>query len=315
MIQVLPLAPRWADVVDHLVAECGSLAELARLLQQAAPPSLRLSDDPQTVERGLRRLRARGQAAGDKYGRLLLRVMGVPLPLRRWARALGQYHSRLSDLSVDVRLDQLRQWDRPPISETSSSLWIQIGLASTAHRLRQPELVRRRLKLAATQLSRAGAMARMELLLFEARLAKNATSLLQEAEAVLPSIRDADEQLCYLARLQDQRAYRAARRRSEGLARAVELMEGLPDEGPPFVVFRRNHTLAWCVWKTGDVKEADWLAQRAATAAGDGGLLRFRCMALMLLGHIRRDPGLFERAEAIAVSLGDEDLAEKAAVV
>ncbi len=45
----LPLSWSWADVVDQLAAERGSLAELARHLSDVVPESAGLSPDPMTI--------------------------------------------------------------------------------------------------------------------------------------------------------------------------------------------------------------------------------------------------------------------------
>ena len=113
-----PLSFSWGQYVELLIEERGSLTELVRHLLEVAPVSAESSDDPQTVERGLRRLRGRDTAPGEKYGRLLIRCLGIPVPLGEQARDLGQYHSRLSDLPLGVRRAQLRIWEGPPMSES-----------------------------------------------------------------------------------------------------------------------------------------------------------------------------------------------------
>lgn len=306
----LPLSVSWGDLVDLLAAERGSLAELARCLQDSAPPAASLSDDPLTVERGLRRLRRRGHSSGDKYGRLLLRAFGLPGTMLAWARMLGQYHSRLSDLSVPVRHDQLRLWDRPPISESRAAAWIHLGLASLAHRRRDRQQVVHRMALASRVVARAEPAAALEHRLFEARLASDAAALLDQAASELDAIEDRHDRACYHARIQDQRAYRAARQGAgwrEGMCAAQRLYASIPEGGPPFAAFRRAHGLAWCGWRLGE-PGALRQAERAVEAAGDGGLLRFRCMALLLLGHVGGEPGAFDRAEAIADGLRDDEL-------
>lgn len=309
MLDPLPLAPSWADLVDRLAADAGSLAELARSLQDAASASVALSDDPQTVERGLRRLRQRAHAPGDKYGRALLRVFGVPAPLAAWARALGQYHSRLSDLSVHVRRDQLRLWDRPPVAESRAAAWIHLGLASVAHRVQDAEQLEHRLGLAGRLLGRAGVRARLEHALFQARLAEDPEDGLAAAAKLLADVADRDDRLCYLARVADQRAYRAAREgpRASRITRSEALYAEIPEVGPPFVRFRRAHGLAWCAWRQGAHADARHHVAQAEEAAGDGGLLRFRVMALLLAAHIG-DPRAAGRALAIAEALGDQAL-------
>lgn len=308
-----PLSFTWGDLVDRLANERGSLSALARALQVAAPPSARLSADPQTIERGLRRLRGRGILESDKYGRLLLRVFGMPRTVNDWAQRLGQYHSPLSDLPVPLRRDQLRLWDRPPVSESSLAAWIHIGLASIAKRSRQPEETRRRLDLAGLVSRRAGPAAELERLLFEARLAQNPEDLLDQAEAYLEDDElPPSEQACYFARLQDQRAYRAFRQ-GGGLSAAYALYASIPTaNAPAFAAFRRAHGLAWCAYRAGARDEAITLAREAAEHAGDAGLVRMRWMALTLEAHVWRDgpeaERLWARAERIATALQDPDL-------
>jgi len=317
----LPMAFTWADLVDALAEERGSLAELARSLTEVAPASAGLSLDPLTVERGLRRLRKRGNAEGDKYGRLLLRLFGVPGALETWARWMGQYHSRLSDLPTAMRRDQLRLWDRPPISESTVSIWVHIGLAGLANREREVEALERRLALARLLAKRAPSAARLELALFEAALAVDAgereaaAGLLEAAAGLLDDAAlDGDERACYFARIQDQRAYRVARGWREErwrLGEALELYAAIPEAGPAFVRFRRAHGVAWCRWRMGEVEAARAAVERAVAAAGDGGLRRPRCMALTLRGLISGEPGDLERALRIAEEVGDERLVER----
>lgn len=308
--ELLPLSVSWSDLVDLLAAERGSLAELARSLQDVAPASSAISDDPTTVERGLRRLRRRGHAPGDKYGRLLLRAFGIPASVASWARMLGQYHSRLSDLSVPVRRDQLRLWDRPPISESRSAIWIHLGVASLAHRLQDPDQIGHRMALAAKLLAHAPPAAQLEHTLFEARLSPDSEALLTSAEVLLSAIAPDDDRACYRARILDQRAYRAARSGADwraGMEASRALYASIPADGPPFAAFRRAHGLAWCGWRLGQ-PDAIVQARLAVEAAGDGGLLRFRCMALSLLGRVGGQDDAFARALAIARSLHDAEL-------
>lgn len=313
-----PLSFTWGDLVDRLVTERGSLAALARALQEAAPAAARVSDDPMTVERGLRRLRGRASLEADKYGRLLLRVFGMPETVSAWARRLGQYHSPLSDLPVPLRRDQLRLWDRPPVSESPLAAWVHIGLASVARRTQHPETTRRRLDLAGLVSRHAGPDAELERLLFEARLSSQPDPLLEAAAAILsagPAL-SADEHANYTARLLDQRAYRAVRR-GQGIDAAARLYARIPAGGPPFAAFRRAHGLAWVAFRRRDRATALRLSREAAEHAGDGGLLRMRWMALTLQAHAA-GPGpaaerLWERAARIAHALQDDDLIARTA--
>jgi len=295
-----PLAFTWADLVDRLVAERGSLAELARSLQEVASG---LADDPLTVERGLRRLRGRGNQQGDKYGRAVIRAFGVPGAIGDWARLLGQYHSRLSDLPSSMKRDQLRLWDRPPVSESPACVWIHIGLATLAHQSGDLQAVAHRLGLADFAVRHAEPAAAVELHLFRARLEEHATPYLDAARDRLGGAGLGEhDRACYLARLQDQLAYGAAqgwRRDRSRLLDSQALYVEIPPGGPPFASFRRHHGLAWCAWRLGEM-DALQHAMYAADAAGDGGLVRFRGMALELAAHISGDRELSERAEEIA---------------
>ena len=313
----LPLSFRWADLVDALVAERGGLGELVRALYEVHPGEL--PADPATIERGIRRLRKREARPGDKYGRMLLRHFGLPSSIQAWARELGQYHSRLSDLPASLRRDQLRLWDRPPVSESAEAAWIHIGLAGLAHREGDLDALTRRLELAALVVDRAGLAARLELDLFRARLATDAGDH-EHAEALLTEVgarlEDALEILgthdhaCLGARCLDQRAYLRARGWREVPARLVEaeaLYRTIPSAGPSFVVFRHHQGVAWSAWRGGRRDEALTHARLAAEAAGDGGYLRLRCVSLRfqarVLGEGDAARNLAERVERIEVSL------------
>lgn len=305
-----PLAFTWSDLVDSLARERGGLAELARCLVEVSP-SLREAD-PMTVERGLRRLRRRENAEGDKYGRALLRAFGVPEDLVTWARWVGQYHGRLSDLPVPMRREQLRLWDRPPMSESPAAIWVHLGLAGLARRARDEAQLARRLELARLQAA-AAPEARLELLLLDAVVASDSggapAALLEQASSLLQGC-DPSERACYRARLLDQQAYSVARgwrEHPERLEQALALYEAIVDAGPAFARFRRAHGRAWCLWRLGRAESASE-ADRAVRFAGDAGLLRFRCMALGLRGRILEGPEDLQRARGIAELLQDERL-------
>lgn len=319
---MLPAAPvpfSWGDYVAHLTRERGGLTELTRHLLDVAPPSAGLSDDPGTVERGLRRLRARGTTPADKYGRLLLRCLGLPPSIEEQARALGQYHSRFSDLSTRARGAQLRAWDVAPIAESACAAWIHLGLASLAFHGADLPLAERRLALAALGARAAGPEAELERWLFEARLrsdrgdAAGADTALATAAALVTELPPGDGAACYVARLHDQRAYRAARGWRDDPARLVAacgLYAAIPEVGPPFARFRRAHGLAWCTWRLGDAAGAAVTAAEAARHAGDGGFVRFRAYAVGLHADIVESVGgdaapLRARAREMAVHLGE----------
>ncbi|MEQ1570910.1 MAG: hypothetical protein ABMA64_35095 [Myxococcota bacterium] len=319
MLSPAPLSFSWGQYVGLLIEERGSLAELVRQLLEVAPASARLSDDPLTVERGLRRLRDRGSAPGEKYGRLLLRCFGLPTPIRDQVRALGQYHDRLSDLPIDVRRAQLRLWEGSPICESALASWIHLGLGSLAMRDLDLPLVERRLALARLGIRAAGPEASLELSLFEARLRSDrndeagAEAALAEADALVAQLPPGDDAACYVARILDQRAYRRARGwRTEPtrLEAALDLYTSIPADGPPFAGFRRAHGVAWCRWRQGAPGDALEAADEAVRQAGDGGFVRFRLFALSLRARILDTAGRDSsrdraRAGALAARLGD----------
>ena len=323
---VLPLSWSWQDTVDQLAMERGGLAELSRHLIDVAPASSKLSDDPQTVERGLRRLRGRGNGDGGRYGRLLLRCFGLPGAMLAWARELGQYHSRSSDLPLERRLDQLRRWDCPPMTDSAAAIWIQIGLASVAFRLGDAEAAEQRLTLARPLQKRAEPAARLELDLLEARFAfddSRPEETRRHLDAITDNLADADldgdARACYTARLHDQRAYtlsRGWRQHPEHLERALALYDAIPlDHAPPFAAFRRAHGRAWCLWRLGRRDDALTAAEEACTHTGDGGFIRFRIMSLTLMAHIlgqgQRREALCRRAAQMAHRLGDVELSKR----
>ena len=317
----LPLAWTWADVVDLHIAERGSLAELARTLQDVAPDSAGLSPDTMTVERGLRRLRKRGNREGNRYGRLVLRCLGLPTSMSTWVREMGQYHSRCSDLPIPLKRDQLHRWDCPPLTESLAAIWVHVGLASIAHQLRDAPLRDQRLKLATHLKPRVATAAQLEVLLLSALVASDADDL-QAARLHLGEARDlllaspppGDDRAGYLARLHDQEAYlltHAHRDDPERLHRALALYDAIPSV-TPFAAFRREHGRAWCLWRLDRRDEALAAAVIACQQAGDGGFVRFRVLTLGLRAHIL-GPGpealaALARAEAMADRLGDERL-------
>jgi hypothetical protein len=323
-----PVGFTWADYVEMLADEVGGMAELARRFQERAPRSARIADDPMTVQRGLRRLTKRGNQEGDKYGRLLVRLFGMPELISSWARLMGQYHSRFADLPVPIRRDQLRRWDRPPVSESPLAVWVHVGFASLAHRDRDLEQAGQRLGLA--RLVRGtDVAAQLEVALFGARLASDRGMVsderarVREARHLLAGTRaglDPDEisdhdKACYFARIQDQEAYRISRvwRGEPGcLEQALAMYEAIPTGGPPFAGFRREHGRAWCHWRLGNVALAERLERLAVAHAGDGGLVRLRVQALKLLanilGPVEESRAILDRASGLAKSLQDEDL-------
>jgi hypothetical protein len=315
----------WEAYVDHFVVQVGGWTALADELIRRAPPDAEVPSDLLSVEKGLRRLARREHRPGGQYGRWMLRFFGVPPSVEDWARWLAQYHSRFADLPTSLRLEQLRLWDRPPISESKVAAWIHVGLASVLHRMADLENCRERLRQATAGAERAGAAARIEILLLSARIATDegrrtdADEMFDAAEALLSdgAINPSDR-LCYRARLIGQRAYHLTKPgpgEKEDLERALELFERIDEDASlPFVCFRRTAGLAYCTWKLGDAEEGARLARLAAEHAGDGGFVRFRIMALNLLSRMvaadEAEP-IHARAERLARQLEDEDLVRR----
>ncbi len=312
----------WAAYIEHFVTELGGWTALCDELIRRAAGDADVPVDLKSVEKGLRRLATREHRAGGQYGRWMLRCFGVPSFVEDWARWLAQYHSRFADLPTPLRLEQLRLWDRPPVSESKVAAWINVGLASVFHRMADLESCRRRLELAAAGAERAGASACAEIKLLEARIATDeerrgdAERLFDEVEKLLaePTI-TADDRLCYRARLIGQRAYHLTKPAPgdvPDIGAALALFESIEEEQSlPFVCFRRSAGLAYCTWKLGNAAEGARLARLAGDFAGDGGFVRFRIMALNLLSRmVLPDEArvINARAARLAKQLEDEDL-------
>ena len=314
-----PTGCTWQRYLEQLTAEHGGWTALTHLLIRRAGPSVGLPDDPGTIERGLRRLKTRGNAPGGQYGRWLLRYFGVPRPLDDTARWMGQYHARFADLPLSMREAQLLLWDRPPIAESPAACWIHLGLASVA--LRRRDLHDARLRLARANGATQPA-AQVESALLEARLnmdtgqAARADEVLARAQEQITRLPPGGERDCYHARWADQRAYHLIHAGPVAcLPEAARLYRSIASRSPAaFALFRRNHGLAYCHWKLGDRDRAIRHARAAVEHAGDAGLLRFRVMALQLLAYIepREARGLRRRAGRIIAELEHTDLASRA---
>lgn len=321
-----PIGLDWAHYVEHFVTQLGGWTALADELIRRTQAEVDAPTDLQSVEKGLRRLARREHLAGGQYGRWMLRHFGVPSTIEDWARWLAQYHSRFADLPTSLRLEQLRLWDRAPLSESRSAVWIHIGLASVHHRLADLPNCRSRLQLASHAAKRATAAANAELQLLEARLATDdgrrddARRLLASVEPLLDSASlGADDRHCYHARWIGQRAYLLTKPgpgEVEDLRGALQLFEDIEDDKGPFVGFRKQAGLAYCTWKLGDTESGVRLARAAAEHAGDGGFVRFRIMALNLLSRMLPADEAREvnaRAARLAKQLEDEDLMRRVA--
>ncbi len=317
----------WADYLASLIEAHGTLTAVAwKLLERGDGP-----EDVASVERALRRLRMRGQQDGGSWGVRLLRVFGVPATVAARLRWMGVYHSPFNDLPRSLCLDQLRVWDRPPLSASRARLWLHLGLASCALRGRDFEGARAQLERARTALAHAtaddgAAAARIELALVSAYAlghdsdgAGAVVALLDAAEAALADgggALSAADAACFGARIVDQRAYLLNRRgESPAHAQALALYETLPRADlHPFASYRRDAGLAYGYLRTGRGDEALACALRACEHAGDGGYTRLRVMGLLLQARVLgRDGGaardaVLGRARAIAARLEDDEL-------
>jgi hypothetical protein len=300
----------WGDLVEQLVAAHGTLTAVAwKLVERTAA-----SDDVASVERALRRLRTRGQRDGGVWGQRLVRVFGVPVAIEDRVRWLGLYHSPFNDLPVPLCLDQLRGWDRPPLSGARARVWLHLGYATCALRVRD-------LADGARHAARARGLAdvgsaQLEVALVDAYIASRidepaVAALLAHAHALLPAIADPADHACFAARLVDHEAY--ALNRAGAHAEALARYASLPGEDVhPFASYRRDAGLAYGAFRTGDRDRGIALAQRAIQHAGDGGYTRLRAMGLLLLAHLAGDVAARERARAIATRLGDVELLARA---
>lgn len=315
-----PIGLTWTEFLEQWVADRGGWLPLADQLISRAQTSVEISLDPQTVERGLRRLARRGHLPGGQYGRWMMRFFGVTSPVEHWVRWLGTYHARFADLPSGLRLEQLALWNRPPVSESPLACWIHIGIAS-AHQSRLDdascETWLARAELHATH----APLAAIEIGLLRAELAisRGDHAAIEQHErtvselvrtTALPPADDAP----YRARLASVSAARYTRP-PDGTApdfvRARDHYASIPDSPIAFASFRKHNGLAYCAWKLGDVEEAIRLAERAVDDAGDGGLVRMRVMALNMLSRIvpgTRATTVHERARRMAALLEDEDL-------
>lgn len=310
-----PAAPEafdWAAYVAWLVERHGTLAAVAEALAAERGHA----ESQGSIERALRRLRGREGRDGGTWGLRVLRRFGMPHDVTARVRWMGQYHTRFSDLPRALCLELLRPWDRPPVSESPARAWVQLGLAGVA--LRGRERARALAHLRAAERAAEG-VARLEWLLARSFATSRdepgpARALVEEAEALLatlpPAVMDADDRACYRARCVDHHGWHAnVVRRDHAAARA--LYEALPEHGPPFARVRRDNGLGWSLLRLGDREGAHACAVRAVEAAGDGGSLRLRVMALGLLAATlegREAEAVRRRAAAIAERLDDEAL-------
>jgi hypothetical protein len=320
-----PAGLTWADYVARWVDDCGGWLPLADQLIHRAGEAVEIALDPQTVERGLRRLARRGHKPGGQYGRWMLRFFGFTSPIEQWVKWLGTYHTRFADLPCGLRLEQLALWNRPPVSESPLACWILVGIASAHYSRLDLAASDMWLGRAEDRVRAAGPAAEIEVGLLRAQLLidrndrEAASRLVETLDARLAAVLPA-EQPPYRARVQDLRALHYTRPPPglmPDIERARELYAAIPDSPIPFVSFRKAVGLAYCAWRLGDIDEAVRLAQRAADDAGDGGLVRMRVMALNMLSRVLAGDEasvINERAHRMATALEDEDLLRRVAL-
>jgi hypothetical protein len=316
----LPAALTWGEYVRAWTEDVGGWTQLANELidrcgRTAHAGAAEVPDDPQSVERGLRRLATRGHKPGGQYGRWMLRYFGFVAAVDELVKWMGQYHTRFADLPCGFRLEHLTLWNRPPIAESRLAAWIHVGIAHAHLSRREPAAAEHWLASARRLAPRAGPAAEIECQL--------AAAYMQADLATLDAI-DLDrselgvlDQRVYRARLADQRAQLLTRAETPDVRAARALYDAI-DETPyqPFVSFRRAVGLAYCAWKLDDRAQAIELAQRAVEHAGDGGLLRMRVNALNMLSRVLEGSAALathERAARIAAQLEDEELMTRVA--
>ncbi len=297
-----------------LVELHGSLAAAAERLSAHRGHT----DDAGSVERALRRLRARGQQDGGAWGTRALLAFGLPGAVDARTRWMGAYHSRFTDLPVPLCQDLVRLWDRPPVSEAKACrVWLALAHASCSLRLADRAGAAVHLRRARVGRRHAPHEAQAELLLAEAFVASRdevtrVPALLAEVEPLLALDMPAEDCACLHARWTDQLAYERNKGRggqapdhagAEALYRAIVVAGA-----PTFALCRRANGLAYARWKQGHRDEGVALAREACRHAGDGGHLRLRAMALSMLGRILGGaPGAEARQRAIAIAAGLDD--------
>jgi hypothetical protein len=321
-----PAGLTWGEYIERWVNDCGGWLPLADQLIHRAGNTVEIAADPQTVERGLRRLAQHGHKPGGQYGRWMLRFFGFTSPVEQWVKWMGIHHTRFADLSSGLRLQQLALWNRPPISESPLGCWIDVGTASAHYSRLDLAGCQHWLERAERRAPSAGLDAEMEVALVRAQLAMEVgdhAAVDRHCDSVEQLITKAqlatNFEASYRARLHHQRAVRLTNSNAaepELFERARALYAAIPVSPVPFVRFRKAAGLAYCAWKLGSLEEAARLAEEAVEAAGDGGLVRMRVMALNMLCRVSsgaRAVALNERARQMATALEDEDLLRRVA--
>jgi hypothetical protein len=305
----------WAAFVDEVIAERGSLAGAAQYLAERR----NFTEDVASVERGLRRLRERGNKDGGVWGQRALRGFGLPAAIGDRIRWMGQYHTRFTDLPASLCDELLRPWDRPPVSATPARIWLLLGHASLALRRRQD--VHALLEQAGLLVAHAELAAKIELALVETfawgrsdpPLARAALDRARQLLEIRDEPMSDHDRACLFARFIDQVAYPLNKPGSGAASHeaAASLYEQIPADGPLFARCRRENGLGWTRLQLGERERARVHALASVQAAGDSGSLRLRAMALNLLANASEGDEAREakaRARAIAQQLEDEAL-------
>jgi len=311
--EATPVGFTWDDYIEGLVSQAGSLTAVAERLAA----SRAYEDDVGSVERALRRLRARGLRPGGKWGQALLTLFGLPTTVTARLRWMAAYHSRFSDLPVALCEDLVRLWDHPPTTERRESRgWLALARTSLALRRNDYQGASQLLTQAAGELGASAPVeARIEAALVRAFIASKleparVLELLAEVAPLLETVQSEEDRACLQVRWIDQRAYDLNRGRSgaPNPSAAEALYRQVPDANvPPFVLCRRANGLAYARWKQGYADEAASLAREAARHAGDGGHVRLRVMALSLLARIEpREAASHQRALEMSRRMEDE---------
>jgi hypothetical protein len=311
----LPVALTWEEYIARWVKDLGGWTQLANALLDRAGDALEISQDPGTIERGLRRLATRGHKPGGQYGRWMLRYFGFASPVEELVKWMGQFHTRFADLPTGIRFDHLRLWNRPPVSESRAAAWIELGCAHVLAARGETAACHDALVRAERAAPRAGPAAELELALVQLRVQparEPYPALLARLDAAALSVAD---DRAYRAQLHDQWAQlysRAQPGEAVDLAEAEAHYAAIVDEPYiPFVAYRKCVGLAYCAWQRGDHGAAVRLAELAVEHAGDAGLLRMRVTALNMLTRVLSGDAATatnQRARRIATVLEDEDL-------
>ncbi|MFO0723800.1 MAG: hypothetical protein U1E65_08470 [Myxococcota bacterium] len=296
----------WAEYIDGLIAEHGTLAALADRLA-----ALRAyQEDVESVSRALRRLRTRGTEAGGVWGDRVLRAFGLPQPVDDRLRFMGQYHSRFVDLPLPLGIDLVQLWDRPPTNQSKPGrTWLSLAWATIELRARRFEEARAHLRTVST-LAPLDPAAEVELCLALGVLDTRGQAQLEapslaQIPALLAQIPAGPDHDCLAARYVGQRSH-ALNHRGE-IDRALELHLALPDtpRTHPFARSRRANGIAYGLHRRGEIEAALREARRAASYAGDAGHVRLRAMALLMISRIGKGSPEAEEARARAGAIAE----------